>query len=74
MARRGAEPRRCPDACHQNYFCQVSANATGKVLLATYFSNRAPHPSLIGINPKTGTSSTLPIQGDYVIDGVEAAW
>jgi hypothetical protein len=47
----------------QNYFCQVSADATGKVLLATYFSNRAPHPSLIGINPQTGTSATLPIQG-----------
>lgn len=58
----------------QNYFCQVSADATGKALLATYFSDRAPHPSLIGINPQTGMSATLPIQGDYVIDGVEAAW
>ena len=58
----------------QNYFCQVSADATGKVLLATYFSNRAPHPSLIGINPQTGISAALPIQGNYVIDGIEAAW
>lgn len=58
----------------RNYFCQVSADATGKILLATYYSNAAPHPGLIGINPQTGTSVKLPVQGDYVIDGIQAAW
>jgi hypothetical protein len=58
----------------QNYFCQVSADATGKVLLATYFSNVARHTALIGVNPRTGTSVKLPVKGDYVMDGVEAAW
>ena len=58
----------------QAYFCQVSADATGKTLLASYSSSRTPHTSLIGINPRTGVSVTLPVQGDYVIDGIEAAW
>ena len=58
----------------QYYFCQVSADATGKVLLASYFSNVNRHTSLTGINPQTGASVKLPVRGDYVIDGVEAAW
>jgi hypothetical protein len=56
------------------YFCQVSADATGKVLLASYSSNRTPRTSLIGINPQAGTSVQLPVQADYVHDGVGAAW
>jgi hypothetical protein len=56
------------------YFCQVSADATGKLLLATYYSNLARNPGLIGIDPRTGTSVKLPVRGNYVIDGVQAAW
>ena len=56
------------------YFCQVSADATGKALLASYSSSRVPHTSLIGINAQTGNSVILPVHGDYVIDGIQAAW
>lgn len=56
------------------YFCQVSADATGKLLLAGYASDVSPRTSLIGINPRTGTTVKLPVLGDYIIDGTEAAW
>ena len=56
------------------HFCQVSADATGNALLATYASTATPRPPLIGINPQTGTSVTLPIRWDYVVDGIQAAW
>jgi hypothetical protein len=56
------------------YFCQVSADATGQTLLASYSSTSSPHTSLIGINAQTGKSVTLPVHGDYVIDGIQAAW
>jgi hypothetical protein len=56
------------------YFCQVSADAAGKVLLASYSSNLARHTSLIAVNPQAGTAVTLPLKGDYVHDGIEAAW
>ena len=56
------------------YLCQVSADATGKVLLASYSSNLASHTSLIGINPLAGTSVKLPVKVDYFINGVGAAW
>ncbi len=56
------------------YFCQVSADATGKLLLANYASDVAPRTSLIGINPQTGATVKLPVRGDYVVDGIEAAW
>lgn len=56
------------------YFCQVSADATGKLLLASYYSNVSPHTNLIGINPQTDTTVKLPVHGDYTIDGIEAAW
>jgi hypothetical protein len=61
-------------ATAQWYFCQVSADATGKVLLASYSSNLTPRTSLIGINPQAGTSVKLPVQVDYFTDGVGAAW
>jgi hypothetical protein len=57
-----------------SYFCQVSADATGKLLLAAYSSDRTPRTSLIGINPQTGTAVTLPVRADYVFDGIGAAW
>jgi hypothetical protein len=56
------------------YFCQVSADAAGRVLLASYSSNLARHPRLIAVNPQAGTAVTLPVKADYVNDGVEAAW
>lgn len=56
------------------YFCQVTADATGKLLLANYSSDAAPRTSLIGINPQTGATVKLPVRGDYVVDGIEAAW
>lgn len=56
------------------YFCQVSADATGKLLLAGYSSDAARQTSLIGINPQTGATVKLPVRGDYVVDGIEAAW
>jgi hypothetical protein len=56
------------------YFCQVSADATGKVLFASYSSNLTPRTSLIGINPQAGTAVKLPVQADYIHDGVGAAW
>jgi hypothetical protein len=56
------------------YFCQVSADATGKVLLASYSSNLTPRTSLIGINLQAGTSVKLPVKVDYMFDGVGAAW
>jgi hypothetical protein len=56
------------------YFCQVSADATGKLLLASFSSSVVRHPNLLGINPQTGTSVKLPVKDDYVIDGIEAAW
>ncbi|HET9895478.1 MAG TPA: hypothetical protein VFQ44_11160 [Streptosporangiaceae bacterium] len=56
------------------YFCQVSADATGKLLLANYSSDVASRTSLIGINPQTGATVKLPVRGDYVVDGIEAAW
>jgi len=56
------------------YFCQVSADATGRLLLATYSSNVSPRRSLIGINTQTGTTVKLPVRGDYTYDGVSASW
>jgi hypothetical protein len=56
------------------YFCQVSADETGRVLLATYSSNLARHTALIAVNPQAGTAVALPVKADYVHDGVEAAW
>lgn len=56
------------------YFCQVSADATGTLLLANYSSNASPRRALIGIDPQAGTTVKLPVRGDYVIDGIEAAW
>jgi hypothetical protein len=56
------------------YFCQVSADATGKALLASYSSNLAPRTSLISINPQAGTSVKLPVRADYLHDGTGAAW
>lgn len=61
-------------AAAQFYFCQVSADATGTLLLASYSSKTSRRTSLIGINPQADTTVTLPIRGDYVIDGIEAAW
>lgn len=55
-------------------FCQVSADATGKFLLATLFSDLTTRSSLIGINPQAGTAVKLPVQAEYVMDGVQAAW
>ena len=57
-----------------SYFCQVSADAAGKVLLASYSSNLAPRTSLIAINPQAGTAVKLPVKGDYFYDGIGAAW
>ena len=37
-------------------------------------SDAAPRTSLIGINPQTGATVKLPVRGDYVVDGIEAAW
>lgn len=56
------------------YFCQVSADATGKILLASYSSNLSPRTSLIGINPQAGTMVKLPVRVDYTYDGVGATW
>jgi len=56
------------------YFCQVSADATGKALLASYSSDVAPRTSLISVNPQAGTSVKLPVRGDYLHDGIGAAW
>jgi hypothetical protein len=56
------------------YFCQVSADETGRALLASYSSNLTRRTSLIGINPQEGTAVTLPVKADYVHDGVGAAW
>ena len=61
-------------ATAQTYFCEVSADATGKLLLATYSSDGSPHTRLVGINPETGTTVKLPIWGDYFTDGVGATW
>ena len=61
-------------ATARNYFCQVSADSTGKLLLASYSSEVSPRTSLLGINPQTGTTVKLPVQGDYTIDGIGAAW
>jgi hypothetical protein len=58
----------------RSYFCQVSADETGRVLLASYSSNLTRRTSLIGINPREGTAVTLPVKADYVHDGVGAAW
>ncbi|MBV9383354.1 MAG: hypothetical protein JOY82_25505 [Streptosporangiaceae bacterium] len=52
----------------------MSADGTGKLLLASYSSNLAPRTSLIGINPQAGTAVKLPVQADYVHDGVGVAW
>jgi hypothetical protein len=57
-----------------SYFCQVSADVAGRVLLASYSSNLARSTSLIAVNPQAGTAVTLPVKADYVIDGVGAAW
>jgi hypothetical protein len=57
-----------------SYFCQVSADATGKLLLAGYSSHSTPRTSLLGINPEAGKTVTLPVYADYVIDGIGAAW
>ncbi len=56
------------------YSCQVSADATGKMLLASYSSNLSPRTSLIGINPQSGTTVKLPVRVDYTYDGVGATW
>jgi hypothetical protein len=56
------------------YFCQVSADATGTALLASYSSNLARRTPLIAVNPQAGTAVTLPVKADYVQDGVEVAW
>jgi hypothetical protein len=56
------------------YFCQVSADETGRALLATYSSNLTRRTPLIGINPQEGTAVQLPVKADYVRDGAEAAW
>jgi hypothetical protein len=56
------------------YFCQVSADATGRVLLASYSSNLARHTGLIAVSPQAGTAVALPVKVDYVNDGVGAAW
>ncbi len=56
------------------YFCQVSADATGELLLASYSSNASRRTSLIGINPQTGRTVTLPVKADYTNDGIGAAW
>jgi hypothetical protein len=61
-------------ATARNYFCQVSADAAGRLLLAGYFSDVSPRTSLIGINPQTGATVKLPVQGDYTVDGIGAAW
>jgi hypothetical protein len=58
----------------KSYFCQVSADATGNLLLAGYYSDASPRPGLIGINPRTDATIKLPVRGDYIIDGTEAAW
>ena len=58
----------------KTYFCQVSADATGNLLLAGYYSDASRRPGLIGIDPRTGATTKLPVRGDYIIDGVEAAW
>jgi hypothetical protein len=59
-------------------FCQVSADATGTLLLASFYSTNlgktAPSTSLIAINPQAGTAVKLPISADLVQDGVGAAW
>jgi hypothetical protein len=57
-----------------SYFCQVSADVAGKVLLASYSSNLARSTSLIAVNPQAGTAVTLPVKADYSHDGVGAAW
>lgn len=61
-----------------NYFCQVSADATGTALLAS-FSSSTPtsqtQASLIAVNPQAGTAVKLPVSGDLVTaGGVRAAW
>ena len=59
-------------------FCQVSADATGTLLLASFYSTEvaftAPSTSLIAINPQAGTAVKLPISADLVKKGVGAAW
>lgn len=55
-------------------FCQVSASASGTMLLASYASSLTPHPDLLAINPQAGTAVKLPIQAGYMHYGVGATW
>jgi hypothetical protein len=55
--------------------CQVSADATGKFLLAGYVQDSASPVSLTGINLGTGSVVNLPAHAaEDNLDGIEAAW